>query len=93
MATAKDIPSQFADIEQKPAIDYSESLKDAHHGGEKAGIFDEAGADYSGAVKKTSKQEIALVRKLDWRIMPTLWSMYFLNYVCFCSARTPLFAC
>lgn len=40
-----------------------------------------AGADYSGAVQKTSPEEIKLVRKLDWRIMPTLWCMYFLNYV------------
>jgi hypothetical protein len=39
------------------------------------------GADYSGAVKKTSPEEFALVRKLDWHIMPTLWAMYFLNYV------------
>ena len=34
--------------------------------------------DYSGAVAKTDQVEIALVRKLDWRIMPTLWAMYFL---------------
>ena len=39
------------------------------------------GADYSGAVKKTSPEEFALVRKLDLYIMPTLWAMYFLNYV------------
>lgn len=39
------------------------------------------GADYSGAVAKSSPEEIQLVRKLDWRIMPTLWAMYFLNYV------------
>lgn len=38
--------------------------------------------DYSGAVKKTDPKEIQLVRKLDYRIMPTLWAMYFLNYVC-----------
>lgn len=38
-------------------------------------------ADYSGAVAKTDETEIALVRKLDWRIMPTLWAMYFLNYL------------
>lgn len=31
--------------------------------------------------KKTDPAEIKLVRKLDWRIMPTLWVMYFLNYV------------
>jgi MFS family permease len=40
------------------------------------------GADYSGAVAKSSPEEIALVKKLDYRIMPTLWAMYFLNYVC-----------
>lgn len=34
--------------------------------------------DYSGAVAKTDSVEIKLVRKLDFRIMPTLWGMYFL---------------
>ncbi|EAT90622.2 hypothetical protein SNOG_02410 [Parastagonospora nodorum SN15] len=37
------------------------------------------GADYSGAVAKTDPAEIALVRKLDFRIMPALFCMYFLN--------------
>ncbi|KAH8728074.1 major facilitator superfamily domain-containing protein [Phaeosphaeriaceae sp. PMI808] len=37
------------------------------------------GADYSGAVSKTDPAEIALVRKLDSRIMPSLFCMYFLN--------------
>jgi hypothetical protein len=37
--------------------------------------------DYSGAVAKDDPAEVALVRKLDWRIMPILWSMYFMNYV------------
>jgi hypothetical protein len=36
------------------------------------------GADYSGAVSKTDPEEIALVRKLDFRIMPALFCMYFL---------------
>ena len=45
-----------------------------------------ANADYSGAVAKSDKAEIALVRKLDWRIMPTLWAMYFL---CVAKCRTP----
>ncbi|ORX89511.1 major facilitator superfamily domain-containing protein [Clohesyomyces aquaticus] len=35
--------------------------------------------DYSGAVAKTDPKEIALVRKLDYRIMPALFCMYFLN--------------
>jgi hypothetical protein len=34
--------------------------------------------DYSGAVAKTSAEEIKLVRKLDLRIMSILWAMYFL---------------
>lgn len=38
----------------------------------------EAGQDYAGAVAKTDQDEIRLVRKLDFRIMPTLWAMYFL---------------
>ncbi|KAH7125225.1 major facilitator superfamily domain-containing protein [Dendryphion nanum] len=41
----------------------------------------EEGADYSGAVKKTSPEEIKLVKKLDRRIMGILWAMYFLNYL------------
>jgi hypothetical protein len=36
------------------------------------------GADYSGAVAKTDPEEIALVRKLDTRIMPALFCLYFL---------------
>lgn len=36
--------------------------------------------DYSGAHAKTDPAEIALVRKLDWYIMPMLWLMYWLNY-------------
>lgn len=79
MAPEKNSPNEFADIEQKPAADYSEGSR--YLGDDtKGGVMSDE-ADYSGAVKKTSKEEIALVRKLDWRIMPTLWSMYFLNYV------------
>ena len=36
--------------------------------------------DYSGAHAKTDPAEIALVKKLDWYIMPMLWLMYWLNY-------------
>jgi len=36
------------------------------------------GGDYSGAVAKSDPREIALVKKLDCRIMPTLFCMYFL---------------
>ena len=34
--------------------------------------------DYSGAIAKTDAVEIALVRKLDRRVLPILWAMYFL---------------
>jgi hypothetical protein len=37
--------------------------------------------DYAGGSTKTNPLEIALVRKLDLRIMPTLWAMYFMNYL------------
>jgi hypothetical protein len=42
--------------------------------------------DYSGATSKTNAVEIRLVRKLDMRIMPILWMMYFLNYVGQCGS-------
>ncbi|KAF9632825.1 putative vitamin h transporter protein [Lasiodiplodia theobromae] len=45
------------------------------------GVVVDGKEDYSGAIAKTDPEEIALVRKLDWRIMPTLWCMYFLNYL------------
>jgi hypothetical protein len=37
--------------------------------------------DYSGAHAKIDPREIALVKKLDWWIMPILWLMYWLNYL------------
>ncbi|KAH6675116.1 major facilitator superfamily domain-containing protein [Halenospora varia] len=37
--------------------------------------------DYSGAVLELDPVEKKLVRKLDIRIMPTLWLMYWLNYL------------
>lgn len=42
---------------------------------------DDGHRDYAGASAKTDPAEIALVRKLDYRILPTLFVMYFLNYV------------
>ncbi|KAK7732593.1 hypothetical protein SLS63_004848 [Diaporthe eres] len=64
------------DLESKPDENFIEVSGDDEKGG-----GPQPGADYSGAVKKTSPEEIALVRKLDMRIMPTLWCMYFLNYL------------
>ncbi|TEA22084.1 putative transporter [Colletotrichum sidae] len=65
------------DLESKPNDNFVEVSNGED---EKGGVLD-PGADYSGAVAKSSPEEIALVRKLDWRIMPTLWCMYFLNYL------------
>lgn len=48
-------------------------IEDAMNNDEKANQ-----GDYSGATGKTDKAEIALVRKLDTRIMPALFCMYFL---------------
>lgn len=47
--------------------------------------------DYSGAVEKTDPAEIALVRKLDWWIMPILWLMYWLNYLVSTSVLVELY--
>ncbi|KAI4617781.1 hypothetical protein J4E83_006113 [Alternaria metachromatica] len=62
--------------DEKPTIvahleDKSELGPDKHAGA----------VDYTGAEAKTDPEEIALVRKIDWRLMPTLCVMYFLNYV------------
>ncbi|KAJ9608454.1 hypothetical protein H2200_007442 [Cladophialophora chaetospira] len=56
-------------------------VEDLENRDNKARISPPTNADYSGAAAKTDAAEIALVRKLDLRIMPTLWSMYFLNYL------------
>ncbi|EMR70335.1 putative mfs transporter protein [Eutypa lata UCREL1] len=48
---------------------------------EKPVVTEDVAVDYTGTRKKTDPVEIALVRKLDWCIMPTLCVMYFLNYV------------
>ncbi|KAH7028837.1 major facilitator superfamily domain-containing protein [Microdochium trichocladiopsis] len=55
-----------------------------HGDGESHAIDEKAAAvqvDHTGSHMKTDPAEIALVRKLDWRIMPTLCFMYFLNYI------------
>ncbi|KAL2671445.1 hypothetical protein Neosp_014033 [[Neocosmospora] mangrovei] len=36
---------------------------------------------YATTAPKTSPAEIKLVRKLDWVILPTLWIMYWFNYL------------
>lgn len=60
----KDRPLQVDDVEALEDNEKPENQPD--------------GADYSGAVAKTDPVEIALVRKLDYRIMPALFCMYFL---------------
>lgn len=47
----------------------------------KANAFFDENVDYSGARAKSDPREIKLVRKLDRWIMPTLWLMYWLNYL------------
>lgn len=37
--------------------------------------------DYSGAHAKQDAVEVRLVRKLDFIILPTLWVMYWFNYL------------
>ncbi|KAH7256012.1 major facilitator superfamily domain-containing protein [Fusarium tricinctum] len=71
--------SKHGSIEHKHEPDLT-NMSVADHV-EKSGVLMDSEADYSGAVKKTDQAEIRLVRKLDFRIMPILWAMYFLNYL------------
>ncbi|KAF1917235.1 major facilitator superfamily domain-containing protein [Ampelomyces quisqualis] len=62
------------DTDVPPRIDDVEAFgKDAQAN------LPENGADYTGATAKTDLEEIALVRKLDMRIMPSLFCLNFLN--------------
>lgn len=65
MASTK---NQQHDLESKPDEKFIEVSNDNEKGSDP-----QPGSDYSGAVKKTSAEEISLVRKLDLRVMPTLW--------------------
>ncbi len=65
-------------LDTKPS---AEEVDMAHESSAEKGSALCPAVDYSGATEKTSKEEIQLVRKLDLRIMPTIWAMYFLNYV------------
>ncbi|KAK2675380.1 MFS transporter superfamily [Fusarium oxysporum f. sp. vasinfectum] len=56
--------------------------QNAAHEEYSAEVLDKKGnGDYSGAVAKSDPEEIKLVKKLDKWIMPTLWLMYWLNYL------------
>ncbi|KAB8200107.1 major facilitator superfamily domain-containing protein [Aspergillus parasiticus] len=54
---------------------YIEDVHSLKHADEKAH------GDYAGSTAKTDPREIRLVRKLDMRIMPILWAMYFMNFI------------
>jgi hypothetical protein len=55
--------------QQPPAIVQDEKSVSKHYEEEsvKPGVFESA--DYTGAEAKTDPAEIALVRKIDWRLM------------------------
>ncbi|KAI2085205.1 hypothetical protein LOZ36_004181 [Ophidiomyces ophidiicola] len=74
-----DMSDQKVPPGNSPASDRVE-IETVVEGDEKA-TAKEQKRDYAGAVEKTDPEEIRLVRKLDYRIMPTLFAMYFLNYV------------
>lgn len=47
-------------------------------------------ADYAGSVAKTDSREIALVRKIDWRLMVCLGTLLKMVHVLCCSVLTNL---
>lgn len=61
------------------AHDVEEKGQSHHYEKHEAQMF--ADIDETGAHKKTDPVEIRLVRKLDWIILPTLWIMYWFNYL------------
>ena len=65
--------TSFTSKEKVSPVEIEDAVSDT----EKGALQQPAG-DYAGAVTKFDPREIALVRKLDWRLMPTLWAMYFL---------------
>ncbi|KAK1483667.1 major facilitator superfamily transporter [Colletotrichum tamarilloi] len=73
---AKGLPAQSpTDIEKQQVLhqEHSHVLDDEKRPA--------VAVDYSGAAAKTDPTEIKLVRKLDLWVMPTLWLMYWLNYL------------
>ena len=68
----KDIPEKPSEVHVEDTTTENHKLED--------------GGDYSGAVAKTDPKEIALVKKLDIRIMGILWAMYFLASILSLSA-------
>lgn len=65
--------SAHVELEKHPTVDES---------GAASGLSSSAAAvDYAGAKDKTDPEEIKLVRKLDIWITPTLFVMFFLNYL------------
>ena len=68
------ITTHPSDLEKNSTVQYDDvasSEKDVTSPANTSG-------DYSGAAAKTDPEEIALVRKLDYRIMPALFCLYFL---------------
>ncbi|KAL4876866.1 major facilitator superfamily domain-containing protein [Aspergillus karnatakaensis] len=77
MASKKEVHDQNNGVlNEKRDQTFLEDARSSKFGDEKA-----LKGDYSGAVDKTDPEEIGLVKKLDLRIMPIVWMMYFLNYV------------
>ncbi|KAM0438552.1 hypothetical protein ACHAPT_001302 [Fusarium lateritium] len=58
---------------EKPQCDHEELKHDTDLEGDSR--------SYATTPPKTSPAEIKLVRKLDWVILPTLWIMYWFNYL------------
>ncbi|KAE8354274.1 major facilitator superfamily domain-containing protein [Aspergillus coremiiformis] len=73
--------SLFGTSKKAPGPPEGEKIKSSHVEDVSNQADEKAQGDYSGATKKTDPVEIRLVRKLDMRILPILWAMYFLNFI------------
>lgn len=61
------------DREEKGASFHAEETKKP--------VRDDQNVDAYGSRKKTDPAEIRLVKKIDWIMLPTLWLMYWFNYL------------
>lgn len=67
------------DLPEKAVLSQLERIETVDDEVNKGPVYDKV--DEFGAHTKTDPKEIALVRKLDLYIMPTLWVMYFFNFL------------
>lgn len=71
--TAATAPIHKEDLKSDAVVEHVDQLKQY--------ALENQNLDQFGSAEKTDPREIALVKKLDWYMMPILWLMYFFNFL------------